>query len=382
MLGMVGLAASAQAGPILSIVYDPGKSGVIGPGNDLLDDIYGWGPHSRKGYFGASIKLLEPALVTFTYLGSEAGYTNRFIVDGTSEYFANHGIGTSDVDDWFSLSLPAGLIDFSFDVTNRGKEVENCPHGHDCNPRNGNNPRFFTSFDGSGKAKSGDSLVVFLDDDGRIDHDFDDMAVRIAAVAIDLRASPPPPPVPDPVPEPGSLLLMGGGLSALWARRRRSRALDLDARRRARYGRSMAEPIRIARGILIPESAIEWHAVRSSGPGGQNVNKVASKVDLRVRLAAVTGLAAPARARLDALAATRKDAEGRLVVISQRTRDQARNLEDARDKVKKLVERAMREPRPRRLTQPSRGAIDRRIRKKRERSDIKRARQGAGTDDE
>ena len=69
-------------------------------------------------------------------------------------------------------------------------------------------------------------------------------------------------------------------------------------------------------------------------------------------------------------------------MISQRTRDQARNLEDARDKVKKLVERAMREPRPRRLTQPSRGAIDRRIRKKRERSDIKRARQGAGTDDE
>ena len=139
----------------------------------------------------------------------------------------------------------------------------------------------------------------------------------------------------------------------------------------------MAEPIRIARGILIPESAIEWHAVRSSGPGGQNVNKVASKIDLRVRLAAITGLTAPARARLDSLAATRKDAEGRLVVTSQRTRDQARNLEDARDKVKKLVERAMREPRPRRLTQPSRGAIDRRIRKKRERSDIKRARQGA-----
>jgi len=62
------------------------------------------------------------------------------------------------------------------------------------------------------------------------------------------------------------------------------------------YGRSMAEPIRIARGILIPEAALEWRAVRSSGPGGQNVNKVASKVDLRVDLSGITGLTTPARA--------------------------------------------------------------------------------------
>jgi ribosome-associated protein len=143
----------------------------------------------------------------------------------------------------------------------------------------------------------------------------------------------------------------------------------------------MAEPIRIARGVLIPEAAVAWRAVRSSGPGGQNVNKVASKIDLRVDLDAVTGLSAPARARLEALAASRKDADGRLVVTSQRTRDQLRNLEDARDKVKKLVERALRDPRPRRLTQPSRGAIDRRLKRKHQRSAIKRARQ-AGTDDD
>jgi ribosome-associated protein len=143
----------------------------------------------------------------------------------------------------------------------------------------------------------------------------------------------------------------------------------------------MAEPIRIARGILIPEAALEWRAVRSSGPGGQNVNKVASKVDLRVELAGVTGLSAPARARLEALTASRRDAEGRLVVTSQRTRDQLRNLEDARDKVKKLVERALREPRPRRLTQPSPGAVQRRLREKRVRSLVKRERQ-TGPDDE
>jgi ribosome-associated protein len=143
----------------------------------------------------------------------------------------------------------------------------------------------------------------------------------------------------------------------------------------------MAEPIRIAKGILVPEGAIEWRAVRSSGPGGQNVNKVASKVELRVDLAGVTGLSAPARARLQALAAGRLAADGRLVATSQRTRDQLRNLEDAREKVKKLVERAMKAPRPRRITQPSPGAVERRLKQKRVRSVVKRIRQSAPDDE-
>jgi ribosome-associated protein len=147
------------------------------------------------------------------------------------------------------------------------------------------------------------------------------------------------------------------------------------------YGRFMAEPIRIARGILVPEAAIEWHAVRSSGPGGQNVNKVASKVELRVDLKAIAGLSAPARARLESLASSRVDSDGRLLVTSQRTRDQHRNLDDARDKVRKLVERAMREPRPRRLTQPSRAAAERRLRKKRVRGAVKRIRRSPADED-
>jgi len=143
----------------------------------------------------------------------------------------------------------------------------------------------------------------------------------------------------------------------------------------------MGEPIRIAKGILVPKDGIEWRATRSSGPGGQNVNKVASKVELRVRLDSVSGLSAPARARLAAFAAGRLDADGRLLVTSQRTRDQLRNLEDARDKVKKLIERSLKAPRPRRLTQPGPGAIERRLKAKRVRSVVKRVRK-ASVDDE
>jgi ribosome-associated protein len=140
----------------------------------------------------------------------------------------------------------------------------------------------------------------------------------------------------------------------------------------------MAEPIRIARGVLVPAAAIEWRAVRSAGPGGQNVNKVSSKVELRVELASLSGLDPAARTRLRALAAGRLDASGRLLVTSQRTRDQLRNLEDAREKVRKLVERALKAPRPRRITQPGRAAIERRLRLKRARSALKLSRRVAG----
>ncbi len=143
----------------------------------------------------------------------------------------------------------------------------------------------------------------------------------------------------------------------------------------------MTEPIRVARGVQVPAAAIEWRAVRSSGPGGQNVNKVASKVELRVDLAGVTGLDAAARARLLALAGPRLDADGRLLVTSQRTRDQLRNLEDARAKVVRLVERALRQPRPRRLTQPGRAAVERRLSSKRAWGARKRERKAAADDE-
>ncbi len=130
----------------------------------------------------------------------------------------------------------------------------------------------------------------------------------------------------------------------------------------------MAEPIRISTGVQVPANAITWRAVRSSGPGGQNVNKVASKVELRVDLNAVSGLDDGGRARLEALTASRRDSRGRLLVTSQRTRDQARNLEDAREKVRRLVAQALVVPRTRRRTRPSAGAVRKRLRGERKRA--------------
>jgi ribosome-associated protein len=111
----------------------------------------------------------------------------------------------------------------------------------------------------------------------------------------------------------------------------------------------------------IPESAVEWKAVRASGPGGQHVNKVSSKVEMRVDLSQITGLSEGARARLRSLAGSRLDAEGRLLVTSQLTRDQGRNLEDAKEKVRSLVEQAVVVPKTRRPTKPSRAAKARRV---------------------
>lgn len=119
--------------------------------------------------------------------------------------------------------------------------------------------------------------------------------------------------------------------------------------------------IAVAPGVVVPAAAIRMSASRSSGPGGQNVNKVASKVELRIDLQTITGLRADARTRLLQLAARRLDADGRLLVVSQRTRDQSRNCEDARDKVAQLVAQALVKPEKRRPTRPTKAARERRL---------------------
>jgi len=133
----------------------------------------------------------------------------------------------------------------------------------------------------------------------------------------------------------------------------------------------MGEALRVSPIVVIPGEAITFRAVRSSGPGGQNVNKVASKVELRVELSRTLGLSPGARARLQALAAPRLDADGRLVIVSQKTRDQHRNLEDARAKLRDLVLRSLVVPKARRPTRPSAAARERRLLAKRRRRERK-----------
>jgi ribosome-associated protein len=143
----------------------------------------------------------------------------------------------------------------------------------------------------------------------------------------------------------------------------------------------MGDPILVTGTVRIPPSALSVRAVRSSGPGGQNVNKVATKVELRVALDAVEGLSDAARARLRALARPRLDADGRLVVTSQVTRSQARNLEDARARVADLVRAALAAPRRRVKTAPSAGAERRRRAGKERRAAVKRWRARPGEAD-
>jgi ribosome-associated protein len=143
----------------------------------------------------------------------------------------------------------------------------------------------------------------------------------------------------------------------------------------------MSEAIVVTETVRVPASALTVRAVRASGPGGQNVNKVATKIDLRVNLGAVEGLSDSARARLRGLAARRLDADGRLVMTSQATRNQARNLEEARARVADLIRAALISPRRRVRTAPTAGARQRRLAGKKLRGAVKRSRTRPGEAD-
>jgi ribosome-associated protein len=133
----------------------------------------------------------------------------------------------------------------------------------------------------------------------------------------------------------------------------------------------MAEALPVTGTVIVPAAAQSVKAVRSSGPGGQNVNKVASKIDLRVQIDGIVGLDEGARARLRAHAARRLDARGFLIVTSQRTRDQSRNLEDAREKARALIARCLIAPRRRRPTRATAAARERRLHTKKRDARVK-----------
>jgi ribosome-associated protein len=129
--------------------------------------------------------------------------------------------------------------------------------------------------------------------------------------------------------------------------------------------------------IQIPEAELEWSYVRSGGPGGQNVNKVASKAVLRWNVAATAALPPDVKARLLAQQRGRVTAEGDLLITSQRFRDQERNREDCLEKLRAIVAAAAVVPKVRKKKKPTRASKERRLAAKKHRSAVKKQRRGA-----
>jgi len=138
----------------------------------------------------------------------------------------------------------------------------------------------------------------------------------------------------------------------------------------------MLDPLVINDLVTIPAEDLSWCAARSSGAGGQNVNKVASKVELRFDLPNCASLAPAVKERLAPLVRNRLDADGRVLIVSQRSRDQRFNLDDALAKLKELILQALIPPKPRRPTKPTRGSKERRLTSKKINSQRKQNRRG------
>ncbi len=138
----------------------------------------------------------------------------------------------------------------------------------------------------------------------------------------------------------------------------------------------MAEDLRVTDAVRIPGEAISVKAVRSGGPGGQNVNKVSTKIELRIDVARIEGLDEGARARLQHLIRNQRAADGAWILTSDRTRDQPKNLEDARAKAAALVLKSLQAPKPRTKTRPTRASQVRRVEAKKLAGEKKKARRG------
>lgn len=137
----------------------------------------------------------------------------------------------------------------------------------------------------------------------------------------------------------------------------------------------MNTPIIINEYITIPADQIEISAVRSSGPGGQNVNKVATCIELRFKPFDCPQLSMSVINRLMVIAGNRVDSENTIIITSQKYREQYRNLDDACTKLKEMIIKALKPPKPRRPTRPTKSSVEKRITRKKQAGQKKSLRQ-------
>jgi ribosome-associated protein len=135
-------------------------------------------------------------------------------------------------------------------------------------------------------------------------------------------------------------------------------------------------PIDISEHVAIPDEELEWKFIRSSGPGGQNVNKVSSAVQLRFLLHRNTSISAPAKHRLRRMAGQRMVDDGTILITARDERSQEQNRRAALERLADLVRAALIEPKIRKKTRPTRASKERRIDSKKRRSSTKRDRGG------
>jgi ribosome-associated protein len=139
-------------------------------------------------------------------------------------------------------------------------------------------------------------------------------------------------------------------------------------------------PLVITPQIAIPDDEFEWKFIRSSGPGGQNVNKVASAVQLRFLLSVNTSLPVSVRNRLRRLAGQKLNDDGSILISARSARSQEQNRREALERLAELIRAAMVEPKVRKKTRPTRASQERRIESKKRRSSTKLQRGGRAWD--